>query len=223
MSREWWPKEFLVTFGALLWHDQHENPECLHQFVMQPYKGATKKQIRSSPRIKYLVHVAMNPALDHYSILLFCLDNCVISVYDGLRYNLEDWIEEAEMILRVFSLVSEVERGMNKWRGTIRAGGWKLVRHVGTVEQTDCNSCGPIACFVLMTLLSRGRVCDPPTDMIVLRNLVTSKFLELQKKFYHETYCERLGNWMTQHDMLMKPPVLSSSSPEMVTVDDDDD
>ncbi len=47
-STKWYPKEFLITFGAFLCHDNHDAPGHNIEFVFQPYTKATNKRLISS-------------------------------------------------------------------------------------------------------------------------------------------------------------------------------
>jgi hypothetical protein len=201
-STEWYPKEFIISLGAYLWHEKHDTPGHNVEFVFEPYTKATAKRI-ILPQIKHLAHVAINPNEDHYSVLHFDLEKRVIVVYDGLEMTLETWIDEAEMVLRIYSQVPELIGGRKKWKKTRRSCGWHLVRSVDHVKQRDGYSCGPLACQVLMILLGGGgEVRVPIVEMDLLRRAVAARATELIQKYSVETYSEKSKNWMVKHGLL---------------------
>ncbi len=103
---------YFVGDFSVAWESQHSQIQhwVWIWVVYEPYTDSTAKQILSS-QIKYLLHVSINPAQDHCLVLHFALKKRVIVVYDGLERALQTWIDEAEMVLRIYSLITEKNEG----------------------------------------------------------------------------------------------------------------
>ena len=85
----------------------------------------------------------------HFTVAVFCLEEKLIQVHDGLGYPLDMWEGHLQYALLKYSLISSNQKTPATFAKDKRSGslfGWDVLSQ-GNVCQTNGYSCGPLACI----------------------------------------------------------------------------
>jgi hypothetical protein len=97
MSQDWYQYEFIAGFVALVQHTFHkEVPSYLSHGVgvtmirtPHPHAKITESEVVLLDGMTHFVSVAF--AKNHFAVLLYDIEGCAVTVYDGLNYPLKTW------------------------------------------------------------------------------------------------------------------------------------
>ena len=201
-----WETMSLYAFGLLQLHQAHRTDIFLVD-CSTPQQDTIPATVMKSKEVKTVVTIAHGK--NHFVILSFDLQTKIVSVYDGLGYELNTWDDHYSFI---FSKIGEREG--KKWKKMYA----KSLRG-RKVMQNDGWNCGPIACMVLWGIINPSKEYDDLWDRGVhtFRNTVTEKMKVLINQSRNALEVERTARWICRNIATTAGRIEVNKSPKKAT------
>ena len=199
---EWWSTEMVTCFATLLAHDMHHS-NIMYLSCLYPKSCDAPTKLAISDKVQSIVSLAYNQS--HFAVLHFDLIQNVVSVYDGLQYEINTWKHHIDRILAC--LGQEVSGCSTQWNVVIKTSIDERTEENGqaiSILQTDSFSCGPIAAVSLWALFDFDTCFESvvgTSSSAEYRPVVISHFMHLLEKHdHHLSYQVRKKESFVKHE-----------------------
>ena len=106
-STDWYRYDFIAGFATLTQHDAHittPNYKSSNRvlLVFTPYPNKPVSAFLPYGNITHFVSVVWNDS--HYAVLYYDIDECTVTVFDGLNYDIRNWQEHIIHTVKTYGL-----------------------------------------------------------------------------------------------------------------------
>jgi hypothetical protein len=164
-SMKWYISGFIAGFAAMVQHDTHiTTPKYKNSdhvlMVFTPYPNNPLNEILPYGDVTHFVSVAWNR--EHYTVLYYDIETCIVTVFDGLHQGIHKWQDHIIHTVKTYGLktlhscatcvkLPSFGMALEIRFDDEKEESW-YVRDDQSYVQVDSVSCGPIACLKLMEI-----------------------------------------------------------------------
>jgi hypothetical protein len=183
-TQRWFEYDFIASFASLIAHVSHnEKIQLMH--CPNPTEKIVEVECRNLKETVETI-VCVVHGRQHFALLSIDVKKSVVQVFDGLGYQLSNWFNHVENILKRCKLLRRLHaikwtNKRNKNIYHIENTKWKITKGVSFVKQLNGHDCGPIACLKIMSIFNRLNIAEIENTSDFIRNVVMTEFQDLLK------------------------------------------